>query len=99
MRAIVQERYGPPEEVLRRVLGSIPRMLGLMALSPFVRHLPRSLGEPAPTKRQAMETLAEMLEVGTLTPVIDRAFPLREVRDAMRHLVSGRARGRILLVP
>ena len=44
-----------------RVLGSIPRMLGLMALSPFVRHLPRSLGEPAPTKRQAVETLLSYL--------------------------------------
>ena len=46
-----------------------------------------------------METLAELLEAGTLTPVIDRAFPLEQVRDAMRHLVRGHARGRILLVP
>ena len=86
-------------EARGRILGSIPRMLGLMALSLFVRHLPRSRGEAAPTKKEAMETLAELLAAGKLTPVIDRTYALEEVPDAMRLLVSGRARGRIIVVP
>lgn len=46
-----------------------------------------------------MTLLAELLETGRLTPVIDRAFPLDEARAAMRYLVSGRARGRLVMVP
>ncbi|MDH3523451.1 MAG: NAD(P)-dependent alcohol dehydrogenase [Acidobacteriota bacterium] len=82
-----------------RVLGSVPRMLGLLALSRFVRHLPTSQGEPAPTKKAAMELLAELLAAGKLTPVIDRTYPLDQVPEAMLYLESGHACGRILVVP
>ncbi len=82
-----------------RVLGSVPRMLGLLVLSTFVRHLPTSQGEPASTKKAAMALLAELLEAGKLTPVIDRTYPLDEVPDAMLFLESGRACGRIIVVP
>ena len=115
MKAIVQERFGPPEEVLRlreidrpavdsgevlaqgRLFGSIPRMLGLMARSRFERHLPRSGGEPPPTKKEAMATLADLLTEGKLTPVIDRTYPLEEVPEAMAYLQTGRACGRIVI--
>ncbi len=82
-----------------RLLGSIPRMLGLMALSLFVRHLPRSQGEPVPTKKEVMDILGKLLEAGKLTPVIDRIYPLDQVPDAMAFLESGRAHGRIIVVP
>lgn len=82
-----------------RVLGSIPRMLGLMLLSRVVDHLPDSQGEPPPTKREAMARLAELLAEGRLRPVLDRVYPLAEAREAMRYLQSGRPRGRIVLEP
>lgn len=82
-----------------RVLGSVPLMLGLMAISPFVRHLPTSKGVPPPTKRQVMEVLAGLLEAGKLTPVIDRTYPLAEVPEAMAYLQSGQACGRIVITP
>jgi NADPH:quinone reductase-like Zn-dependent oxidoreductase len=82
-----------------RLLGSIPRMLGLMALSLVVRHLPRSQGEPPPTKKEAMGILAELLAAGKLTPAIDRTYALDQVPDAMAFLESGRAHGRIIVVP
>jgi len=80
-----------------RILGSIPRMLGLMGMSLVNRHLPRAAGEPPPTKKDAMETLAAMLANGQLTPVIDRTYPLAEVPEAMAYLKSGEARGRIVI--
>jgi len=82
-----------------RVLGSVPRMLGLLAVSRFARHLPTSQGEPPPTKKAAMALLAEMLATGRLTPIIDRTFPLDKVADAMLYLAGGRACGRIIVVP
>ncbi|MEM0953703.1 MAG: NAD(P)-dependent alcohol dehydrogenase [Pseudomonadota bacterium] len=44
-----------------------------------------------------MELLAEMMEDGRIVPVIDRHYPLAEVRDAIRYSESGRARGKIIL--
>lgn len=82
-----------------RVLGSVPRVLGLMAASLFSRHLPRSEGTRAPTKSEAIAVLSELLATGELTPVIDRIFPLEEVPAAMLHLQSGRACGRIVIAP
>jgi NADPH:quinone reductase-like Zn-dependent oxidoreductase len=42
--------------------------------------------------------LNELVGAGKLTPVIDRAYPLAEAAEAVRHLESGRARGHIALV-
>ena len=46
-----------------------------------------------------MALLKEFLEAGTLTPVIDRTYPLSEVPEAMRYLQSGHARGKIIITP
>ena len=44
-----------------------------------------------------MELLADMMADGRVVPVIDRHYPLAEVRDAIRYSESGRARGKIIL--
>ncbi len=81
-----------------RIFGSLPRMLKLVALSPFVSHLPR-LSFSIPSKKDVMAVLEEFLEAGKLTPVIDRTYPLKEVPEAMRYLQGGRARGKIIITP
>ncbi|MCP3961939.1 MAG: zinc-binding dehydrogenase [bacterium] len=73
-------------------------MLKLMALKPFSRHLPRGRTQ-MPSMAEAMAVLKELLEAGKLTPVIDRAYPLEQVPEAMRYLQSGRARGKIIITP
>jgi NADPH:quinone reductase-like Zn-dependent oxidoreductase len=79
-------------------LGSIPTMFGLMTRSLVDPRLPRP--GPAPVDRRgAMERLREELETGTLTPVVDRTFPLEEVTAALAHLATGRPLGRVVLVP
>ena len=81
-----------------RIFGSLPRFLKLIVLSPFVRHLP-PLSFAMPKKRDIMAVLAEHLQAGKLTPVVDRTFPLEQVPEAMRYLEGGRACGRIIITP
>jgi NADPH:quinone reductase-like Zn-dependent oxidoreductase len=80
------------------IFGSLPRVLKLVALSPFVSQLP-DLSFSIPRKKDIMAVLKEFLEAGKLTPVIDRTYPLSEVREAMRYLQAGHARGKIIITP
>jgi NADPH:quinone reductase-like Zn-dependent oxidoreductase len=81
-----------------RFFGSLPCVLKLVALAPFVSHLPK-LNFSIPSKKDIMAVLAEFLEAGKLTPVIDRTYPLSEVPEAIRYLQTGYARGRIIIIP
>lgn len=81
-----------------RVLGSLPRFFKLLALSPFVSHLPK-MNFSVPRRQDTMVVLRDLLEAGKLTPVIDRAYPLNEAREAMRYLQAGQARGKIVITP
>jgi NADPH:quinone reductase-like Zn-dependent oxidoreductase len=82
----------------RRVLGSLPRILGLAARAPFDRHLPSPFFS-APSKQAVMGELSELLATGKLTPVIDRTFPLEDAPVAIRRLADGHAVGRIIITP
>jgi NADPH:quinone reductase-like Zn-dependent oxidoreductase len=44
-----------------------------------------------------IEVLAEMIAAGTVTPVVERTFPLADAADAIRHLDAGRARGKVVV--
>jgi NADPH:quinone reductase-like Zn-dependent oxidoreductase len=81
-----------------RVFGSLPHVFKLMARAPFDRQLPK-MAISLPSRRETMPVLKELLESGKLTPVIDRVYPLSEVRDAMRYLQAGTACGRIIVTP
>lgn len=42
-------------------------------------------------------TLSELIETGTIEPVIDRTFPLHEAPPALRYLEEKRAAGKIVV--
>jgi NADPH:quinone reductase-like Zn-dependent oxidoreductase len=46
-----------------------------------------------------LESLAALVDEGTLTVTIDETFPLAKASEAHRRLEEGRARGKIVLVP
>jgi NADPH:quinone reductase-like Zn-dependent oxidoreductase len=92
---IGHEKFG---ETGKRLFGLIPHFLRLMFLSLFVKQLPRP-NFAMPSKKDTMTVLRELLEAGKITPVIDRTFPLSEAPEAIRHLRSGRARGRVVITP
>jgi hypothetical protein len=39
--------------------------------------------------------LRDLIEAGTLAPAIDRTYPLSEVVAAIRHMLDGKARGKL----
>ena len=48
-------------------------------------------------KQEDLVALAELVEAGTVTPVIDRTYPLIEAPDAIRYLAEGHAAGKIVV--
>lgn len=82
----------------RRVLGSLPRALGLLARARFDRHLPNA-GSPFPGKPAGLAVLGELLASGALTPVVHETYPLSRVPQAIRHLAEGSPPGRIVITP
>jgi NADPH:quinone reductase-like Zn-dependent oxidoreductase len=80
-----------------RFLGSLPRVLKLVALSPFVSQLPE-LSFSMPPKKDSMAVLKELLEAEELTPVIDRTYPLSEVVEAIRYLEEGHTQGKVVII-
>lgn len=81
-----------------RALGSLPRFFKLLAMSPFVSQLPAA-NFSVPDRQASMQTLKALLEAGSLTPVIARSYPLTQVPEAIRHLQSGEACGKIVITP
>jgi NADPH:quinone reductase-like Zn-dependent oxidoreductase len=47
--------------------------------------------------KEDLAVLGELLEAGTVKPVVERSYPLSEVPDALRHLGEGHARGKIVI--
>ena len=74
---------------------SIVRLIGMLARAPFISQTIR-LFVATPTA-EGLQTLADLIESGRVTPVIDRCYPFSEAADAMRYLESGRARGKVVV--
>ncbi|MEZ5185454.1 MAG: NAD(P)-dependent alcohol dehydrogenase [Candidatus Nanopelagicales bacterium] len=78
-----------------RWLGGTDRQLRGMVLSLFVSQrlgtfISRESGDD-------LAVLGELMEAGKVTPVIDKVYPLAEVRTALGDLESGRARGKLVI--
>ena len=48
-------------------------------------------------RQEDLVALSELIAAGTLTPVIDRTYPLIEAPDAIRYLEEGHAAGKIVI--
>jgi NADPH:quinone reductase-like Zn-dependent oxidoreductase len=82
-------------EVRGRWMGGFDRNLRAVALSRLVGQRLRMLSS---TPRQDdLQTLRELIEAGKVTPVVDRTFPLPETPAAIRHLLRGHGRGKIVI--
>jgi NADPH:quinone reductase-like Zn-dependent oxidoreductase len=76
-------------------LTGMRRQLRALIVSPFVSQ--RLTMVTSMQRLGDLEQLAEFLEAGTITPSIDRSFPLGQVPEAMRHLEAGKARGKVVI--
>jgi NADPH:quinone reductase-like Zn-dependent oxidoreductase len=80
-----------------RWLGGMQRNLGGMLLSLFIKQKLRGLFGTEPAAD--LEHLRSLIEAGTITPVLERTFPLAQAADAVRYQHAGKARGKVVVVP
>lgn len=73
----------------------VSRLLRTFMVKPFVSQRIRLF--VTKPNRDDLQALADLMQAGTITPVIDRCYTLSEAREAMRHLESGHARGKIVV--
>jgi len=50
-----------------------------------------------PFRAEDVAFLTELLEAGNVKPVIDRSYPLAEIREALRYQAQGHPRGKIVI--
>ena len=50
-----------------------------------------------PFQQEDVAFLKELIEAGSVAPVIDRRYPLIDVPEALRYLEQGRARGKVVI--
>jgi len=77
-------------------LGGMQRNLGALLLSPFLRQNLRGMFGTEPVAD--LEHLRELIEAGTVTPVLGKSFPLASAADAIRYQRAGKARGKVVVV-
>jgi NADPH:quinone reductase-like Zn-dependent oxidoreductase len=71
------------------------RQLRALVLSPFIAQ--RLTLTMAKEHHDGLDRLAALVEDGSVTPALERTFDLDEAADAMRHLVAGSARGKVVI--
>jgi NADPH:quinone reductase-like Zn-dependent oxidoreductase len=75
--------------------GGMRYVIASFALAPFMRQLGRMyVAQPSGANLKA---LAELIEAGKVTPVIDRTYPFAEIPAALGYAVQGHARGKVVI--
>ena len=78
-------------------ISPMDRPIKALILSPFVgQEMVMLLAELNQTD---LTFLADLMQSGKLTPVIDRRYPLSQAAEAIRYLEDGHARGKVVIVP
>lgn len=73
------------------------RTIRAMLVSPFVSQ--RLLGFFTEARQADLQELADLMEAGTVTPLIEHRFPLREAPEAIERLGTGHGRGTLVVTP
>jgi NADPH:quinone reductase-like Zn-dependent oxidoreductase len=78
-----------------RWLGGFQRQLG----APFrsIGRKQKLVGLMYRESQELLLALTELIEVGKVTPVIDRTYPLDQAAEAIRYLEQGHAAGKVVL--
>lgn len=77
------------------MLGPFPDLAGVVIRSMTAR--PQRLVTVSAKPNVGIAELTSLIESGSVTPSIERTFPLAEVPDALRHLATHHARGKLAI--
>ena len=78
-----------------RWLGGSDRQLRALLLSPLVTQKLSTF--VASENSKDLLALSDLIETGRLAPVMDRSYPLSDTQAAIRHLIDGHARGKVVI--
>jgi NADPH:quinone reductase-like Zn-dependent oxidoreductase len=84
---------GGPED--QGFFGPLINPLKMLFLKPFITQEVGSM--LAQMTHQDLKILADLIEAGKVTPVIDKTYPFNQLPEAMRYLETGRARGKVVV--
>jgi NADPH:quinone reductase-like Zn-dependent oxidoreductase len=100
-RSVLQARHAlRPKGVYVMAGGSAGRIFACLILGPLISlATSKRIGILwwKPFKKEDVAVLTELIEAGTVRPVIDRTYPLSEVPDALRYLADGHAQGKVVI--
>ena len=79
--------------------GSVATLFQILLIGPLIK---RATGRNlkilmVPQNRKDLITITELCQAGKVRIVIDRNFPLSEVREAFRYVSEGRAKGKVVI--
>ena len=77
------------------VLGPVAGILRAVAVNGLVRERLRLL--PHEQNSDQLLTLTGLIQAGTLTPVLDRTYPLADTAEGLRRVEHGHARGKVVI--
>jgi NADPH:quinone reductase-like Zn-dependent oxidoreductase len=78
-----------------RIVGPMRLLMGAMAVArfqPFEIRVPQSVPTSA-----ALRRVSEMVEAGTVLPMVDRTFALEDVPSAIRYMEGAHARAKVVI--
>lgn len=75
----------------------VGRQLRAVALSPVVPQRLTMYVSSTNNRQADLQALRQHIETGHLTPIVGKTYPLPDVPEAIRHLESGRAQGKIAI--
>jgi NADPH:quinone reductase-like Zn-dependent oxidoreductase len=77
------------------LIGPLARPVKALLLSPFIS---QKMGMMmAEIRQEDLTIMRDLMQTGKVTPVVDRTYPLSQVREAMKYLEAGHARGKVIL--
>lgn len=77
------------------VTGGMGRAMRAALRSPFVRQ--RFVMMAAKERHDELELVAELITAGSVTPAVERTYPLDGVAEALQRLEDGKARGKLVI--
>ena len=80
--------------------GGVPQILQALSMAWLLSRIGKKKMPflMARVTRADLDYLASLVADGTLVPVIDRRYPLRDGAEAVRYLAEGHARGKVIVV-
>ncbi|HUE98060.1 MAG TPA: NAD(P)-dependent alcohol dehydrogenase [Anaerolineales bacterium] len=80
--------------------GSVATLFQILFLGPVIRNITgknlRLL--VVPQNRKDLLAITEICMAGKVRPVIDKRYPLSEIREALRYVGEGRAKGKVVII-